>query len=258
MVIGGGQSGAEVVERLLEQKQARKITWVTSRSNLFAMDDNPFVNESYAPSYCSSYEKLSMKDRQKIVEAERLTSDGISADLADKIYQCLYDRTLSEPMENFLQILPSTEMRRMSQLEKGWGVGLRCLLTSSEQEVAVDRVILATGYEPRRHSFIDALLENAKFDDKLPVVDSDYKVEMRAKTAGAIYLQNRTVVQHGLQSVNLSLVAYRSSRIINSVLGYEFYSSTPDQSMFTRIEGKPQEEPGEYPLFHTQERAGVM
>ncbi|MBB4380280.1 hypothetical protein GGD61_004958 [Bradyrhizobium sp. SBR1B] len=51
LVVAGGQSGAEIIEDILTRSASTQITWATSRSSLFSMDDNSFVNEACTPAY---------------------------------------------------------------------------------------------------------------------------------------------------------------------------------------------------------------
>ncbi|EHH06291.1 lysine N(6)-hydroxylase/L-ornithine N(5)-oxygenase family protein [Mesorhizobium amorphae] len=234
MVVGGGQSGAEIIEHLLGNPAIGKITWVTSRANLFTMDDSAFVNESYMPSYSLRFHALPLKERRSIVENEKLTSDGISSELSNCIYKMVYERSASGNIDDIIQLLPAVVMEDLfpedlSPNVQCWHALLASHNTGQRRAVAVDRIILATGFQPRTLPFIDTLLASACMEDGLPVVRDDYAVKFKDNISGSVYLQNRTLVQNGLQSVNLSLVAFRNSRIINSILGQEYYTYVPDR-----------------------------
>lgn len=236
MVVGGGQSGAEAIEHMLSNPSIGKVTWVTSRANLFAMDDNAFVNEAFSPTYSCNFHKLPIHKRRAIVEAEKLTSDGISADLSARIYDRLYEQTINSSLNKMIDILPSVVMNTITPQEKKWKVDLKSLVTNQSRKILVNRIILATGFQPKVLPFIEQLFQFACMDDGLPVVNGDYSIQFNRKMPGSVFLQNQSRVQHGLQSVNLSLVAYRNSRIINALLGQEYYSNTPDQQVFSALE----------------------
>ncbi|PRX26157.1 mycobactin lysine-N-oxygenase [Paraburkholderia sp. BL18I3N2] len=241
LVVGGGQSGAEVVEHMLTESGPDKITWATSRANLFAMDDNAFVNEAYMPSYSQRFHTLPIQRRWAIVESEKLTSDGISASLCNRLYEALYERSVHGTLADCFRLLPSVTMDEITRRSGRWHIGLTSLVTSQRNGISADRIILATGFQPRHLPFVQKLLDGASREDGLPTLDPDYAVRFDASMPGPVYLQNQSRVQHGLQSVNLSLVAYRNSRIINSLLGLAFYPDVPDRQLLDSLEDQETE-----------------
>lgn len=236
LVVGGGQSGAEVVEHMLEHAPTARITWVTSRANLFAMDDNAFVNEAYMPGYNRRFHALPIRQRRAIVEAEKLTSDGISAELCNRLYDALYERSVAGTLAGSFRLLPGVAMEDITRRDERWQVGLAALTTPHRCRIQAERIVLATGFQPCMPSFLQTLLAGACLEDGLPDLGHDYAVRFEQGMPGPVYLQNQGRVQHGLQSVNLSLVAYRNSRIINSLLGHAFYPDVPDQQLLGELD----------------------
>lgn len=226
LVVGGGQSGAEITEDILTRSVSTQITWSTSRSNFFAIDDNSFVNEAYTPAYSRRFHALPLQQRRDIVEGEMLTSDGISVDLCNRLYEMLYERSVDGTLSDRFRVLPSVVVKGITSHKMGWRVDLDEIATQRNSCILVDRIVLATGFQPRTPPFLEALLEGACMEDGLPVLGPDYAVRFGRPVPGPIYLQNQSRVQHGLQSANLSLVAYRNSQIINSLLGRPFYLNT--------------------------------
>jgi len=236
LIVGGGQSGAEVLEHMLGDASVGALTWITSRSNLFAMDDNAFVNEAFCPAHNHQFQSMSMAQRSRVVQQERLTSDGISAGLCNRLYEQLYERRVGDNPRQPVTILQSVVLDSLEPEGKRWRATVRSLISGGQRDVVVDRVILATGFEPCPQPYIDTLLAKARVDNGQPLIDENYAVRFAEPMPGPVYLQNRSVVQHGLQSVNLSMVAYRNSRIINNLLGYEHFHAEPDDPMFSQID----------------------
>lgn len=236
MVVGGGQSGAEIIEHLLGLPDIGQITWITSRGNLFAMDESSFVNESYMPSYSEYFQSLPLSRRRAIVVDEKLTSDGISKSLSNRIYELMYERCHVEGCSDLIRVVSNASMTNIMPSKQQWKVMVKSQATDAERDITVDRIILATGFQPRHSPFIEKILKHARMEDGLPVMRDDYSVEFSQPMNGKVYLQNRSRIQHGLQSVNLSLVAYRSSRIVNSLLGRHFYPDIPDNQLLTQLE----------------------
>ena len=58
-MIGGGQSGAEVVDYLLTMDDSIKnLIWVSKRINFHSLDDSCFANEFHSPTYLEYFYKL--------------------------------------------------------------------------------------------------------------------------------------------------------------------------------------------------------
>src|SRR5205814_10211086 len=52
IVVGGGQSGAEIIDDLCScDELPSEVTWITDRQNLFPLQDCSFSNEAYTPNY---------------------------------------------------------------------------------------------------------------------------------------------------------------------------------------------------------------
>lgn len=229
LVVGGGQSGAEIVEHMLTRPDTPRITWVTSRSNLFAMDDTSFVNEAYMPGYSRRFHTLPLRHRRAIIEREKLTSDGISAELCNRLYDILYERDVEGVLLESFHLLSNLVLKHITPLDKRWRVDLTGLFREQPHSIVVDRIVLATGFQPRTPRFLQSLIGSAHMEDDLPVLGPDYAVSFMQQMPGPVYLQNQSRLQHGLQSANLSLVAYRNSLIINSLLGQPFYRDQSGQ-----------------------------
>ncbi|WP_439373278.1 SidA/IucD/PvdA family monooxygenase [Bradyrhizobium sp. DASA03120] len=223
LIVGGGQSGAEIVEHMLNRADSPRITWITSRSNLFAIDDTSFVNEAYMPGYSRRFHALPLQHRSAIIEHEKLTSDGISGELCNRLYDILYERAVDDALSESFHLLSSVALKHITPLNKRWRVNLTGLTKQQHHSIVVDRIVLATGFQPRTPPFLQSLLSSAHMEDGLPVLGPDYAVSFTKQMPGPVYLQNQSRLQHGLQSTNLSLVAYRNSLIINSLLGQPFY-----------------------------------
>jgi len=89
-VVGGGQSGAEAFLELISrspQELPRRVTWISRRANFFPLDDSPFTNDYYTPSFSNYFFNLERSAREHFNERHVLTSDGISESTLREIYQ---------------------------------------------------------------------------------------------------------------------------------------------------------------------------
>lgn len=235
LLVGGGQSGSEVMEQLLAGPPLKQILWVTPRDNLEPRDDCAFTNEYYTPAYFRHFQAQPLSRRREWVQVKRLSSDGVSLDLTNQLFDKIYERRFVDSENDGVRLIVSACLEGLRQNGAGFEVTLKCTETAATRRAPVDRVILATGFVPHTPPFFDCIMQLACIEDSLPRIRSDYSLESRIALPGKIYFQNRTSIQHGLQNANLSLVAYRNATIVNSIMGKEFYPVDMDPSMLSRL-----------------------
>ncbi|RXH33558.1 hypothetical protein XH84_09785 [Bradyrhizobium nanningense] len=235
LLVGAGQSGSEVMEQLLSGPPLKQILWVTLYDNLEPMDDCAFTNEFYTPAYLRHFQTKALSRRREWVQAKRLSSDGVSRDLANQLFSQIYEHRFVENKNAGVQLVVSARLDSLRQNDAAFEAVLKCTETAVTRRVAVDRVILATGFVSNTAPFLDRIMQLACTENGLPKIRADCSLESRIALPGKIYLQNRTRIQHGLQNPNLSLVAYRNATIINSIMGKEFYPLNSNRSMLSRV-----------------------
>lgn len=87
LIVGGGQSSAEIFLDLVNGKiQPKSITWVSRRYNLLQINESWFDNYLYTPGYVSYFMGLDRKERVKLLELQKMTSDGINPEDLVRIY----------------------------------------------------------------------------------------------------------------------------------------------------------------------------
>jgi lysine N6-hydroxylase len=97
-VIGGGQSGAEVVHHaLLDGKTLpSELLWVSRRAGFPQLDDSPFANELFTPEYSDHFYRLDEGEQRRLLNDQTLASDGVSVSLLQDIYRRLYTLQFAE------------------------------------------------------------------------------------------------------------------------------------------------------------------
>lgn len=223
-VVGGGQTGAEVFLDLLDQG-CREILLVTRRSNLLPLDDSPFQNELFTPHYTAKFLDLSLSTRQSLLATQRLASDGVSTDLLQRIYRRLYELEYTgDPATARPAIWPRQELVELHPRRGGcWTLVTEHLGTGHRRSETADVVVLATGYTHDLPRYLDPLRNRIAFEEQLPVVRPDFSLVWDGPPAARIYLQNAARHTHGIADPNLSLLAWRSAVIVNSLLGRTLY-----------------------------------
>ncbi|MAU94822.1 MAG: hypothetical protein CMP81_02875 [Fulvimarina sp.] len=94
-VIGGGQSGAEVVLNLLQQEGASapaSIVWISRRDGFWTLQEGGLVDQFFTPGYLSAYREMPLEVQARALASQKFASDGLTPATADEIYRHLYRR----------------------------------------------------------------------------------------------------------------------------------------------------------------------
>jgi lysine N6-hydroxylase len=226
LVVGGGQSAAEIVLDLIgrDADAPSALTWATGRSGLFPLDDSAFSNEWYNPGYVTHFVGLPEGRRKQLLADQRYSSDGVSQDLLQQIYARLYDIDYVRPNGLSHRVLVG---HRLTALEQD-GADVHATLlgedrTEPEHE-RFDAVILATGYRSALPEYLAPLAGRLDLEYANPAVQADYRIRWDGPDDRRIYVQNGARHSHGVADSNLALNAWRSATILNSLCGGPRYA----------------------------------
>lgn len=237
-VIGGGQSSAEVVLHFMSNQQPQKrihsLTWITSRDNFLPLDNSPFVNEAFTPSYSQYFYSLSPAVRKKMLQKQKLWSDGISLATLEKIYRALYKSTFIHKQKNLLNLLPQNRALDILRNGAGWKIRIQNTYTAAENLIDADIIILCTGYRYLIPDYLDAIKNHLHQDSEgRLVINQDFSLKTDSSLPGQIFIHNGAKHSQGIADPNLSLSAWRSALIINSIAQQNIYNTENDQSLIT-------------------------
>lgn len=223
-VVGGGQSGAEAFLDLVsraEPELPRRVVWISRRPNFLPLDDSPFTNDYYSPSYSDYFAGLDAATRQVLNSRHVLTSDGISEATLRQIYQRIYTRRFIDGYADLVALYPN---RSVIDVAKAPGSAWKLALAHNEHDVAresteLDVVIWATGYRPTPLSFLEPIESRLERESDEYKIDGSFAVQWDGPTDNNIFLQNAARGQRGVADPNLSLNAWRSQRILDRIRG---------------------------------------
>ncbi|WP_103069463.1 lysine N(6)-hydroxylase/L-ornithine N(5)-oxygenase family protein [Aquimarina sediminis] len=235
VIIGGGQSGAEIVNHLInlpDKNVPRRIDWVSKRYNFLPMDDSPFTNELYTPSYSEYFFKLHKENKRRLIKDQKLTSDGISESLLLDIYQKLYEIEVVSDKNKLCYFHPSCELNDIFKEGNRYKIVLNQLLNLEKNVIDADIVILATGYKEKLPDFMESIKGRYKNDEQLLETNDDFSLPWYGPDKNKIYVQNGARKIWGVPNPNLSLNAWRAAKIINSILEKEQYRLDGESSVF--------------------------
>jgi lysine N6-hydroxylase len=230
LVIGGGQSGAEVVYDLMNL-HLHDVHWCTRRDNFIPLEDTPFANEIHSPSYIDKFRTLQKEDKVKLIKKFKMTSDGISASLLNKIYEKLYEDTLYENKKNFLYIM-SEVLDIQLQNNGRYKLNIRNNLFNTITRILdIDYIILATGYVPTFPDIFNILIDSThsnNFEQSVIEIDDDYSIKNYFGDC-KLFLHGTEAKHFGVSDANLSIIPWRSAVILNSIMKKELFNLKIDK-----------------------------
>lgn len=226
LLVGGGQSGAEVALDLISGRTGlpRRLTWVTGRDGFAPLDDSPFTNEWFNPSYVEYFHGLPEEQRALLSRNQLGAIRGITQDLLAQIYKRLYELDYLSEAPFTHRLLAGVELSDLAEGPDGFRGTLFDTVRGTRQEIAGDLVVLATGFHTQLPEFM------APLGSALPAhgdgyrLERDYRVRWDGPDTNRIYVQNGARRTHGIADPNLSLASWRSATILNSLLDREVYS----------------------------------
>jgi lysine N6-hydroxylase len=241
-IVGGGQSGAEVVQHALRDSHAlpSQLLWIGRRASFSPLDDSPFANEWFTPAYSEHFHGLASAERQRLVEQQVLASDGVTSSLLEEIYRRIYElRFVERRNPSAVRLWPGHEL---VGLERGLR-GLRLELRAAHglREEWADVVVLATGYRWVLPPCLEPLRSRIAFEGDEPVVRADFSVVWDGPAERRLFVQNASRAQRGVADPNLSLMAWRSACIANALAGREVYRTGPRGSFIDWCESSTED-----------------
>lgn len=223
LVIGGGQTGAEIFHDLLTRRRPRSLTWSSRRHNFVPFDESPFANELYVPGFAKAFLEMSDARKKWFLERQKYSSDAIVQSLLERIYQCLYEMEFLEGGRQHVRLLTDQHLVCVRPNGSAWTVE-----TSSTHGSHVadefDIVILATGYAFRLPQLLAPISGLIHLDARGNlVVNEDFSIRWDGPPALRIFVHNAALHSHGWIDPNFAGMAWRSATMVNALAGREVY-----------------------------------
>src|ERR1043166_8913824 len=143
-VVGGGQTGAEIVYRLLSSHEVRpaRLSWISRRSNFLPLDESPFTNELFTPHYSDYFFRLQPQEKKVLLGEQKLASDGISPDLLERICRLFYEMEFLNGAGRVYALYPNHELMDMNATHDGYSLTIKNKLKELNETLNVEIVIL--------------------------------------------------------------------------------------------------------------------
>ncbi len=241
-IIGGGQSGAEVLLGLMDGLwgEPASIRWISRRPNFEPLDETPFTNLYFTPGYVSTFHGLPEQRRRELVRYQKLASDGISPDTLKALYQRLYEYPLEQPGRAVPELLPG---RALYAVTDGTPMTLltRNRLDDQFEEHQADQLLLCTGFDHGLPPCLTPLGDRLNRDTRgQPCLGRAFNLHWDGPENRTIYTVNQGRLSHGIADSQLSLMSWRSAVIVNHLLGktrYPVAEHSMPLSWASRVQG---------------------
>jgi lysine N6-hydroxylase len=231
-VVGGGQTGAEVVYHLLNDNAhpVKEVSWISRRSNFLPLDESAFTNELFMPAYSNHFFNLAEEERSQLLKEQKLSSDGISSDLLQNIYRRLYELAYIERCPERFRLYPNREVEDMCGSMGDFSLVCRERTRGQLEEIRANVIILCTGFEYSFPPFLMPLFGKIRWENNGFAVREDFSIEWDGPSSLKLYIQNGARHKRGSADPNLSLMAWRSAVIVNSLAGVPVYDVQQNES----------------------------
>lgn len=218
LVVGGGQSGAEIVAHLLDRNDpCLTIDWVTRRPNVLPLDESPFVEDLFTPEATREFAARPFGQRAQLLQHQKLASDGVSTSVLERIYRDRYDIQRGFRVGPRLRVTTGTEVTALDGSGSSVRAALLDVVGGERTVVDADVAILATGYDHRWPEVAESLLPRIHLDHGLPVLRDDFSVVWDAPASQRLFVQNGGRHAIGIADPNISLLAWRAATIALAV-----------------------------------------
>ncbi|MFI8932171.1 lysine N(6)-hydroxylase/L-ornithine N(5)-oxygenase family protein [Streptomyces sp. NPDC053474] len=219
-VVGAGQSAAEITKYLHDMLPHAQVSAILPSYGYSVADDTPFANQVFDPDAVDHYYFGSETTRDAFWRYHKNTNYSV---VDDDVIRELFRRSYEEEVagEKRLHFLNLTRVKEVKRSGGDTRVVLHSLLGGeAQQEIDVDALVFATGYEGMDPTNLLGDLDRLCRRDAQGrhQVERDYRVVTEPGLSCGIYLQGGTEHTHGLTSSLLSNIAIRSGEIADSIV----------------------------------------
>lgn len=219
IIIGSGQSAAEIFYDLLNDNTYHNLSWITRSDHFYAMEHNKLAYEMSSPDYIDFFYNLEPAHKSILLSKQNHLYKGINYQLINAIYERLYDNFI-EGKSEFASIRTGLKLKNILKNKSRLQIIFTQNHTNKEHCEEADILILATGYQYEFPRCIEGIKNLIQLDTANRfIVNRNYSVDK----ANRIFAQNAEIHTHGFNAPDLGLGPYRNAVIINTILGYEYY-----------------------------------
>lgn len=218
LVLGAGQSGAEVVDHLHQRYPEAEVCAVFAKYGYTPADDSSFANRIFDPGAVDEFHHAPEGVKRMLLDYHGSTNYSVvDLDLIDELYRRVYQEKV-RGVER-LRILNVSRLAEAAPAPGGVRAVVEHLPTGERTVLEADALVCATGYRSRDPLALlgDLAGHCARLPGGGPDVGRDYRIRTGPEVRCGLYLQGATERTHGLSSTLLSNTAVRAGEIVRSL-----------------------------------------
>jgi L-ornithine N5-oxygenase len=231
VVVGAGQSAAEVTAYLHERFSDAEVCAVFARYGYSPADDSSFANRIFDPAAVDDFYLAPPEVKAQLVGYHANTNYSVvDADLIADLYRRSYqERVLGRQR---LRMMNMSRLVGATPHDTGVRVAVESLAAGTRTDVDADVLVCATGYLPVDPAPLLGDLDAYCHRDATGLlrVERDYRVATDPALRAGVYLQGGTEHSHGISSSLLSNAAVRAAEVLDSVIAHRSAVRTPAAS----------------------------
>ncbi|MEU0498429.1 SidA/IucD/PvdA family monooxygenase [Mycobacterium sp. NPDC006124] len=237
VVVGAGQSAAEVTDYLHTTFPDAEVHGVFAKYGYSPADDSPYANRVFDPAAVDDFYTAEPTVRQRLLDYHRATNYSC-VDLP--LIEALYAREYAERVagNRRLYFHGASGIQSATEDDGGVRVVVEHHPTKAVETLDCDAVVYATGFAPMSlPDILGDLCDPNVFSADGPEVARDYRLRTARDVPGAIYLQGGTEHTHGLSSSLISNIAVRCGEIVESIAKEPAFASARRRTVGTTATG---------------------
>lgn len=218
VVVGSGQSGAELFYYLATRYPQADVTAAIRRFAYKPVDESDFTNEVFFPEMVDWVYDLPDDRREHVVDSFRDVNYAVvDLPLIRKIYRFLYDEKIKG--RNRARVLKFLDLKEIVERDDAAVGRFHHRLTEEVVELEADGFVLATGYRwGRNHPLLEEVSPHFVDDGHgRPSIGRDYRLETDPGCRARVYVQGYAEDTHGISETVLSLLPVRAKNILESI-----------------------------------------
>ena len=215
VVVGGGQSAAELVYSVRSELPECRPTLVMRSIGFQTYETSKFTNELYFPTFVDEFHAARPEARaQMLSEMHHTNYAGVEPGMMDSLYRRVYlDRLHGRPPLTVLTMRDITGAR-----DEGDEVVLELSdrRDGTVEELRADVVLLGTGFTPVMPAMVRTLAGALGLMEI--AVNRNYRLVLDQPASAACYLHGVNESTHGIGDSLLALLATRATDILQDIL----------------------------------------